>query len=163
MDRPPRGRTEGVITRGMLPVPGDCSGVTSAAPGHLWVPVTVLLAGWHPAMPPVRYAPGTITYRQATTVAWLGNRRLPGRHRARGPHRPRVAAPLGVFTNKPLLAAIAVALAFAALVVYLPAMHRFFGTAALSGGQLATVAPFPFIVWGADEIRRWFIRHRSRT
>jgi hypothetical protein len=29
--------------------------------------------------------------------------------------------------------------------------------------QLATVAPFPFIVWGADEIRRLLVRrHRSR-
>jgi hypothetical protein len=24
--------------------------------------------------------------------------------------------------------------------------------------QTPTVAPFPFIVWGADEIRRWLIR-----
>jgi hypothetical protein len=59
-----------------------------------------------------------------------------------------------------LLAAIAVALAFAAMLVYLPAMHEFFGPAALSGGQLATVAPFPFIVWGADEIRRALVRRR---
>ena len=65
-----------------------------------------------------------------------------------------------MFSNKPLLAAIAVALAFAAALVYLPALHGFFGTAALTPGQLATVAPFPFIVWGADEIRRTLIRRR---
>jgi hypothetical protein len=32
---------------------------------------------------------------------------------------------------------------FAALVIYAPPLQRFFGTAALSGAQLATVAPFP--------------------
>jgi cation transport ATPase-like protein len=68
-----------------------------------------------------------------------------------------------VLGNKPLVAGIAVTLAFAAALVYLPALHGFFGTAALSPGQLATVAPFPFIVWGADEIRRAVLRHRNRA
>lgn len=31
-------------------------------------------------------------------------------------------------------------------------------TAALTPQQLAIVAPFPIIVWGADETRRWLIR-----
>jgi len=65
---------------------------------------------------------------------------------------------VGVFTNRFLLAAIAFELAFAAVLVYLPIMHTVFGTEALSLAQLATVAPFPFIVWGADEIRRWLLR-----
>ena len=33
-----------------------------------------------------------------------------------------------------------------------------FGTAALSPGQLAILLPFPFIVWGADELRRYWLR-----
>ena len=36
-----------------------------------------------------------------------------------------------------------------------------FGTAALSPAQLATVAPFPVIVWGADEIRHLLLRRRA--
>jgi magnesium-transporting ATPase (P-type) len=67
---------------------------------------------------------------------------------------------VGVFSNKPLLGGIAVAVAFAAALIYLPALQGFFGTAAMSGGQPATVAPFPFIVWGADEIRRAILRRR---
>jgi hypothetical protein len=36
-------------------------------------------------------------------------------------------------------------------------------TAPLTGAQLATVAPFPFIVWGADELRRLILRrHQAR-
>jgi calcium-translocating P-type ATPase len=75
---------------------------------------------------------------------------------------PGTLRQVGVFTNKLLLAGIAVALAFAAALVYVPVLQGFFGTAALSPGQLATVAPFPFIVWGADEIRRALIRRRGR-
>jgi hypothetical protein len=68
---------------------------------------------------------------------------------------------VGVLSNRPLLAAVAVALAFAAAVVYAPPLQDFFGTAALSGGQLATVAPFPLIVWGTDELRRMLLRRRE--
>ena len=42
--------------------------------------------------------------------------------------------------------------------MYLPVLHGVFGTEALTPAQLATVAPFPFIVWGADEIRRLILR-----
>ena len=67
---------------------------------------------------------------------------------------------VGLFTNKALLGAIAVALIFAAGLVYLPFLHGVFGTEALTPAQLATVAPFPFIVWGSDEIRRLLLRRR---
>ena len=69
---------------------------------------------------------------------------------------------VGVLTNRPLLAGIAAALAFAAAMVYLPLMHAIFGTEALTLAQLAIMAPFPFIVWGADEIRRWLLRRHRR-
>jgi hypothetical protein len=42
--------------------------------------------------------------------------------------------------------------------VYLPALHGLFGTEALTPAQVATVAPFPVIVWGADELRRLLVR-----
>lgn len=43
--------------------------------------------------------------------------------------------------------------------IYIPALNTFFGTAPLTAGQLAIVLPFPFIVWGADGLRRLLIRH----
>jgi uncharacterized membrane protein YdfJ with MMPL/SSD domain len=63
-----------------------------------------------------------------------------------------------VFTNRFLLAGIAVELAFAAALIYLPALQGVFGTEALTPAQLAIAAPFPLIVWGADEIRRMLMR-----
>jgi calcium-translocating P-type ATPase len=162
MDRPPRGRTQGVISRGMLARSWGFLGLISATLVMAGFFLTLRHAGWQPGAATGPGTPLNLSYRQATTVAWLGIVACQvGTAFAVRTDRASLRQ-VGVFSNKPLLAAIAVALAFAALVVYLPAMHRFFGTAALSGGQLATVAPFPFIVWGADEIRRWLIRHRSR-
>ena len=42
-----------------------------------------------------------------------------------------------------------------------PGFQGLLGTAALDPGMLLFVAPFPFIVWGADELRRWALRRRS--
>jgi hypothetical protein len=39
-------------------------------------------------------------------------------------------------------------------------MHVLFGAAALSVAQFALVVPYPFIIWGADELRRAFMRSR---
>ena len=76
--------------------------------------------------------------------------------------RPGPPAPAGTATplTNPLLAGIAAEVAFAFLLIYTPAMHVLFGTAALSVAQLALVVPYPFIIWGADELRRAFMRSR---
>jgi magnesium-transporting ATPase (P-type)/flavin-binding protein dodecin len=124
--------------------------------------LTLRHAGWHPGAPTGPGTPLHDAYRQATTVAWLGivACQVGTAFAVRTDHASLWQA--GVFSNKLLLGAIAVALAFAAALVYLPVMHGLFGTASLSPGQLAIVAPFPFIVWGADEIRRWLVR-RTRA
>jgi len=162
MDRPPRPRTEGVISRGLLARAWGFLGLLSATLVMAGFFLTLRHAGWQPG---AATGPGSalnLGYRQATTVAWLGivACQVGTAFAVRTDHAS--LREVGVFSNKPLLAAIAVALAFAALVVYLPPLQGFFGTAALSGGQLATVAPFPLIVWGADEIRRAVVRRRHR-
>ncbi len=55
---------------------------------------------------------------------------------------------------------IASEIAFAALLIYVPTLQKVFGTAALGPGETAFLLPFPLIVWGADELRRWFLRRR---
>jgi magnesium-transporting ATPase (P-type) len=99
-------------------------------------------------------------YRQATTVAWLGivTCQIGTAFAVRTDHASLRS--VGVFSNRYLLGGIAFALVFAATLVYAPALQDVFGTAALTPAQLATVAPFPFIVWGADELRRLLLRHR---
>ena len=162
MDRPPRPRGEGVISRGMLARAWGFLGLLSATLVMAGFFLTLRHAGWQPGLPT---GPGSALnhgYRQATTVAWLGivTCQVGTAFAVRTDHAS--LRQVGVLSNRPLLAAIAIALAFAFAVVYAPPLQDFFGTAALSGGQLATVAPFPFIVWGADELRRMILRRRRR-
>ena len=117
--------------------------------------------GWHPHTPTGPGTPLHHLYQQATTVAWLGivACQIGTAFAARTDHVS--LRKIGPFTNRLLLAAIAVAPFFAAGIAYAPFAHTVFGTAALSPRQLAIVVPFPFVVWGADELGRW--RHRRRT
>ncbi|MFI5080036.1 MAG: cation-translocating P-type ATPase [Streptosporangiales bacterium] len=162
MDRPPRPRRQGVISAGMLARAWGFLGLISATLVMAGFFVALRHAGWHPGAPTGPGTPLNHGYRQATTVAWLGivACQVGTAFAVRTDHAS--LRQVGVFTNKLLLAAIAVALAFAAAVVYVPALQGLFGTAALSPGQLAIVAPFPVIVWGADEIRRALVRRRAR-
>src|SRR5690348_16376096 len=68
---------------------------------------------------------------------------------------------VGFFTNRLLLWGIASEIVFAAAVVYLPPLQHVFATAPLGLDQLAILATFPFVVWGADELRRYLVRRRS--
>jgi magnesium-transporting ATPase (P-type) len=71
---------------------------------------------------------------------------------------------IGVFSNRYLLAGIAGELALAAIFVYTPPLQSLLGTAGLSLRDLLFLLPYPFIVWGADELRRWLLRrHPSAT
>ncbi|WP_405969525.1 cation-translocating P-type ATPase C-terminal domain-containing protein [Streptomyces sp. NBC_00988] len=113
--------------------------------------VVLLRAGWHPGDDVGAGSPLHHAYRQATTVTWVGivACQIGTAMAVRTEHASLRG--VGLFTNKPLLAALAG--------VYVPVVHTVLGTETLSAGQWALVAPFPFIVWGADEIRRW---HRRR-
>jgi calcium-translocating P-type ATPase len=161
MDRPPRRRQDRLISGGMLLRAWGFLGVISAALVMAGFLITLARAGWHPGAAVGAGSPLHHVYRQATTVSWLGivACQLGTAFAARTEHASLRS--VGVLTNRPLLGALGVALAFSAVVIYLPAVHGLFGTEALSPGQLTTVAPFPFIVWGADEIRRWIKRRHT--
>ena len=163
MDRPPRPRTQGVISRAMLARAWGFLGLISATLIMTGFYLTLRHAGWHPGAATGPHTPLNHAYRQATTVAWLGivACQIGTAFAVRTDHASLRS--VGVFSNRFLLGAIAIALAFAAALIYIPALNSIFGTAPLSGAQLATVGPFPFIVWGADELRRLFLRHHRRT
>ena len=158
MDRPPRPRKQGVISAGMLARTWGFLGLISATLVMVGFFLTLRHGGWHTGAATGPGSPLNHVYRQATTVAWLGivACQIGTAFAVRTDHASLRS--VGVFSNRFLLAAIAFELAFAAALIYLPAMHGVFGTAALTPAQLATVAPFPFIVWGADELRRWLPR-----
>jgi magnesium-transporting ATPase (P-type) len=68
---------------------------------------------------------------------------------------------VGFFTNRLLLWAILSEILFAAALIYLPPLQDLFGTAALGPVELAILATFPIVVWGADELRRARLRGQS--
>ena len=70
---------------------------------------------------------------------------------------------VGVFSNRYLLLAIAAELAVAAVLVYAPPLQSLLGTAALPARDLLLLLPYPLIVWGADELRRYIVRRRAAT
>ena len=161
MDKPPRPRKEGIIRGAMLLRAWGFLGAISAVlvmGGFLFV---LHQAGWHPGDPTGAGAPLHHSYQQATTVAWLGivACQIGTAFAARTEHASLRA--IGVFSNPALLVGIAVAIAFALTLVYTPFLHPVFGTAALPVNQLMLVIPYPFIVWGADELRRLWRRRRE--
>jgi len=164
MDRPPRPRAEGIINRAMLARAWGFLGLISATLVMTGFFLTLRHAGWYPGAPTGAGRPLHHAYLQATTVAWLGivTCQAGTAFAVRTGHASLRS--VGAFSNRYLLGGIAFALAFAAALIYIPALNSLFGTAPLTAGQLATVVPFPFIVWGADELRRLLVRrHAARN
>ncbi|MFJ1708403.1 cation-translocating P-type ATPase [Kitasatospora sp. NPDC088346] len=161
MDRPPRPRDERVIQGSMLARAWGFLGLISAVLIMGGYFLTLTSGGWRPGDPTGAGTAMHLTYQQATTVAWLGIVTCQiGTAFAARTERASLRS-IGVLSNPQLLVGIAFSLAVAAAIVYVPALHRLFGTAALTPAQLAIVAPFPFVVWGADELRRALVRRRA--
>jgi magnesium-transporting ATPase (P-type) len=66
-----------------------------------------------------------------------------------------------VFSNRLLLWGVAFELTIAAFIIYLPPLQNLLETAALSPSMVAITLPFPFVVWGADELRRYLVRRHA--
>ncbi len=161
MDRPPRPRGEGVIRPALLARAWGFLGVISAVLVLAGFFVVLHAGGWHLHAATGVGAPLHHAYQQATTVAWLGIVACQvGTAFAARTDRVSLFS-IGVTTNRLLLGGIAAELVLAAALIYLPFLHRVFGTAALSPTQVAVVIPYPFVIWGADEVRRWVQRHRA--
>ncbi|MFJ1556298.1 cation-translocating P-type ATPase [Streptomyces mirabilis] len=158
MQRPPRPRSQNVITRSMLARAWGFLGLISALLVMAGFFTVLIRAGWHLGDDVGTGSSLHHAYRQATTVTWVGivACQLGTAMAVRTEHASLRS--VGLFTNKPLLAALGFAMAFAAVGVYVPVAHTVLGTETLSASQWALIAPFPFIVWGTDELRRWYRR-----
>ena len=121
----------------------------------------LLRAGWHPGDAGGPGAPAAPRVRDGHNDDVLRHDRRADRDRVRRPHRPRVAA-LGRRLHEPSAAlGDRFELVLAAILIYVPPFQSLLATAALSPTELLFALPFPFIVWGADELRRYLIRTRA--
>ena len=162
MQRPPRKRSEGVIRAPMLVRAWLFLGLMVAGlslAGYFFV---MTRAGWHPGDPVGVGHPLHHAYLQATTMTFVGM--IAGQIGTAFAVRTRRASlrSIGVFSNRYLIFGIVGELALAAVFVYAPPLQSLLGTAALPLRDLAFLLPYPFVVWGADELRRWVLRSSDR-
>ncbi len=143
MQRPPRRRSEGIITGRMLVRAWAVLGTVSAllvTAGYLWV---LSRSGWHPGDPTGAGTPLHDDYLRATTMTFAGivACQIGTALAARTDHVSLLR--VGLFTNRLLLVGIAFELAVAAAVVYLPAANDLLGTRPLGVPELAVLDGLP--------------------
>jgi magnesium-transporting ATPase (P-type) len=100
-------------------------------------------------------------YLQATTMTWAGivACQMGAAFAVRTSHAS--LREVGVFSNPHLLRGMAFAVAFAAVIIYVPPVQSIFKTAPLPVHDLIVLACFPVVVWGSDELWRWRQRRRG--
>jgi calcium-translocating P-type ATPase len=161
MTRPPRAPGESVVQRSMLLRAWLFLGLISAGLQMAGFFYVLVKAGWSPGDPTGKGAPLHDAYREATTMTFFSMVACQiGTAFAARTDRASVRS-IGLFTNPLLLWGIAFELVLAAIFIYTPAFQSLLGTAALGPDALLFAAPFPFIVWGADEFRRYLVRRRD--
>ncbi|MFD2420885.1 cation-translocating P-type ATPase [Amycolatopsis pigmentata] len=162
MDRPPRPRGEGVIRGSMLVRTWLFLGLLVSVLQMVGFFYVLVRSGWHPGAQVGPGQPLHHAYQQATTMTFLGMvfGQIGTAFAVRTQHASLRS--IGVFSNRHLLAGIAAELALVGIFVYAPPFQALLGTAALPPGYLVLLLPYPFIVWGADELRRYLVRLGTR-
>ena len=64
----------------------------------------------------------------------------------------------GLLSNKPLVGAVALAIALQLAIIYVPALNRLFKTQALSATELALTFTGAAAVFAVVEVEKWFWR-----
>jgi calcium-translocating P-type ATPase len=162
MRRPPRARGQSIITRSMLLRSWLFLGLIAAALSMLAYFYVLLKAGWSPNDPVEDGDPLHHAYLQATTMTFLSMVFAQiGTAFAARTERASLRS-VGVLSNRLLLWGIAFELGLAAIFVYVPVFQDLLGTAPLAPVDMLLLLPMPFVVWGADELRRAYLTRRAR-
>jgi calcium-translocating P-type ATPase len=161
MERQPRPRSEGVIRRTLLYRAWVFLGLIEAALVLAGFFLVLWRAGWSPGADTADGSPLHDDYLRATTMTFAGIVACQiGTAVAARTERASLRS-VGLLTNPALLWGIAFEVLFCGAIVYVPLLQDVFGTAALGPSELALLATFPLVVWGADEWRRARLRRRD--
>jgi magnesium-transporting ATPase (P-type) len=162
MARPPRPRSEGVITRELLFRAWVFLGLIEAALVMGGFLLVLHRSGWAPGDDVSAGSALHDGYLKATTMTFAGivACQIGTAVAARTEHAS--LRQVGLFTNRLLLVGLATEVLFAAALIYVPWLQSVFETAPLGPFELAVLLTFPVIVWGADELRRARARKRRQ-
>ena len=160
MDRPPRSRTERLLSR---PILGRVFGWIGPLEGFAALASFFLaygLAGWRPWEP---LASSGDLYVQATTMTMAGIVMAQvGAGLAWRTNRRSIAS-VGLFSNRLLLVGIAVEVAMIAVLSHTPGLADAFHLAPLTPLLWLSLLVWPPLVLGAEELRKAIVRRGDRA
>jgi magnesium-transporting ATPase (P-type) len=154
MSKPPRPQRESVVSRGLLARSWLLLGGVSAVLVCGAFFLTLAMAGWHPGATTGAGSSLHHTYLQATTATFVGIVACQlGTAWAARRDTSRIRD-VGLFSNRLLLVGLVFEVLFTAALVATPGLNTGLGMAVPPPLVLATIAAFPLVVWGADELHR---------
>lgn len=158
MRRPPRLKTERLLTRGVLIRAYLFLGLFEALAGMSAYFCVLYSGGWSW---PQSLAPTTTLYLQATTACLAGiiATQVANVFTCRSPQLSIFF--LGFLSNRLVLLGIATELVLAALIIYTPLGNAIFGCSPISAGVWLLLIPFALLLLVADEIRKYVVRRSA--
>jgi Ca2+-transporting ATPase len=158
MSRPPRPRSERLLGPRVLARAYGFVGLLEGLAAMSGFFFAFLLGGWRPGSALPSSGP---LYVQATTMTQSGIvMGQVGAGMAMRTNR-RSAFSIGLLSNRFLLAGIAVELALAAALVYVPGLNAAFHQGPLGPWHWVFLLAWAPLVFGAEEVRKAVVRHRS--
>jgi P-type Ca2+ transporter type 2C len=142
MRRPPRPPNEGIFARGLW--------VHTLWVGLLIGAITLGVATWAYRSGKPHWQTMTFTVLTLTQMAYVLAIRSERESLVR----------IGLFTNRPLLAAVTLTFGLQLLVIYVPALGSVFKTAPLSVAELAVCVGAASLALVAVEVEKWILRSR---
>lgn len=155
MQRPPRPKTERMLTRGMLTRAYLFLGLFEALAGMCAYFYVMQGGGWSWPQP---LAPASTLYLQATTACLAGiiATQVVNVFTCRSPILSIVT--LGVLSNRLVLLGIAAELALTGIIIYTPPGNSIFGCSPIGFNVWLLLIPFALLLLAADETRKYIVR-----
>jgi sodium/potassium-transporting ATPase subunit alpha len=155
MQKPPRSRSERLLTRNMLVMSYGIVGMIQAMAGFFSFFVVLYSGGWIWGQ---QLAGNDELYRTAVTAFFASIIICQIADVIICRTRRQSLLTVGILSNRLVLIGIASELILLGLISYVPACNTFFGTAPLEWWHLSLSIPFAIAILIGDEIRRVFVR-----